>query len=190
MGCDIHLYKEKRVNGQWVTCEKWIDKYNEGYLDVNWEERYTDRNYNLFGLLAEGVRTDHELAFPCRGVPHNACPEYQALVKRWGVDGHSHSYLYLDELKELLERLKSSKTCIKGMMDAGQWKELQEEAKKENPDWDKLFPYCKWTNRNDYVNFQVDVPSSYMVGQAVEKIIKSFDGIDGDNHRIVFFFDN
>lgn len=40
------------------------------------------------------------------------------------------------------------------------------------------------------VNFEIDVPASFYIGDSLQKIINQFEGIDGENHRIVFFFDN
>lgn len=45
MGCDIHVYREKKVNDTWVTADKWVEEY--GDTDVPWENRFTDRNYQL-----------------------------------------------------------------------------------------------------------------------------------------------
>lgn len=35
-----------------------------------------------------------------RGLPEDACHEFQEYVEQWGQDGHSHSYLYLTEILE------------------------------------------------------------------------------------------
>lgn len=117
MGCDIHLYVERRVDGKWMTADKWSkNKYHEKYPEDNepemcieWEDRfYSGRNYNLFAILA-GVRNGRGFAgcktgegfVPIsepRGVPDDACPEYKAEVDRWDGDGHSHSYFTVAEL--------------------------------------------------------------------------------------------
>lgn len=190
MGCDIHLYREKKVNGKWQTAESWSDRYGEGVLDVNWEDRYTGRNYNLFGLLSKGVRRDHDLAVEQRGVPEDACPEYKALVDNWNVDGHSHSWMTLTELKELQQRLKENKTTITGMMDKEQLEQLMAESVKENPDWNLLYPYCQWTNDSSAVKFSIKVPSDFILGEGLEEIIKMLESVDGEEQRITYFFDN
>ncbi|MBR8025204.1 hypothetical protein KDX27_42480 [Burkholderia cenocepacia] len=70
MGCDIHLYREKFVNDQWLTADKWV-AYDYGVddkgMEVPWGERFTDRNYDLFGLLSKGVRRVHPFSFEPRG---------------------------------------------------------------------------------------------------------------------------
>ena len=111
MGCDIHLYHEKWKDGKWITADNWSqDKYNPpGRLTVDFHSQlYTDRNYRLFGVLANvrngfgfaGIKTGDPvipITMP-RGIPKDACPEYLSEVESWGVDGHSHSWLTLNDL--------------------------------------------------------------------------------------------
>ncbi len=81
MGCDIHLHFErKNREGQW---EK---------LEIPDEMIPSDRNYNVFGFLAD-VRGDGEQAqFPFRGLPENTT----AIQGELGH--HSYTYAYLDEI--------------------------------------------------------------------------------------------
>lgn len=194
MGCDIHCYKEKQINGQWVTADNWT-AYDYGDEDkgveVPWNERFTDRNYKLFGLLSKGVRCEHPFSFEERGLPFNASKEVAEESERWGVDGHSHSYLYLHELKDMEAFLKVQTVQITGMKDKEGLAVLRASiAAPGETNWDLLYPYCKWASSGDYEEFTLDVPASYIIGGGLGKIIQSFDGMDGDNHRIVFFFDN
>lgn len=188
MGCDIHLYKEKHVDGAWVTAETWVD--DDGYKDVPWRERFTDRNYELFGLLANGVRRKHAYSFEPRGLPPDACDEVASRSSEYGVDGHSHSYLYLHELRDLLVYLRTQTIHIEGMKDAAELQRLNDTIVAGKPDWDLLFPYSAGSNLKNDVHFELDVPATFYVGEPIERIIASFDGVDGDNHRIVFWFDN
>lgn len=191
MGCDIHLYKEKQVGGVWVAADEWKpDEYEPGRMEVPWKERFTGRNYQLFGLLSKGVRATHPFSFAERGVPYNACAEYKAEVERYGVDGHSHSYLYLHELKDLMADLEAQKIRIAGMKHKDDLEKLNESIASGSPDWELLFPYCQMTTDKTWVEFSVDVPADFYVGEELKQIIDGFNGIDGDNHRIVFFFDN
>jgi hypothetical protein len=107
MGCDIHGIIERKTNGLWI---------NAGDLQGQ-------RNYWIFGILA-GVRAtglptiDQPRGIPgCQGVPFDnknrstpflitdekekACLVYLTMVKMWGVDGHSHSFTLLEELKNV-----------------------------------------------------------------------------------------
>lgn len=194
MGCDIHLYKEKFVGGKWVTADQWV-AYDYGDDDkgqeVPFKARFTDRNYNLFGLLSKGVRSEHPFSFEQRGLPFNPCEEIAAESEGWGVDGHSHSYLYLHELRDMLAHIASTSVKISGMKDKVELDALHASIEGDgDTDWNLLYPYCQGTTMNTYVKFAVDVPASFIIGDGLERIIAGFDGIDGDNHRIVFFFDN
>ena len=193
MGCDIHLYKEKHVEGKWITADKWTAfDYgdDEKGVEVRWQDRFTDRNYMLFGLLAAGVRERHEYSFQPRGWPYDACAELAAECERYGEDGHSHSYLYLFELKAMLQHLQTVTIHVEGMKDRNQLAALRASIEAGNADWDLLFPYAQWSNQESWERFEFDVPASFYLGASLERIIHSFDGIEGDNHRIVFFFDN
>ncbi len=85
MGCDIHLYFEKKVNGKW---EK---------IKVDERLQPDDRNYRLFGFLA-GVRgTCFEPQFVGRGVPDDtSLPGTD--TRDYYLGDHSYTYAYLDEL--------------------------------------------------------------------------------------------
>lgn len=195
MGCDIHLYREKQVKGKWLAADKWqkseYAEEGEDNIVVRYEDQFFhDRNYQLFGLLAKGVRSEHDLSFIARGLPLDACEEIQACAEDWGIDGHNHSYLYLHELKSIAALAESAKITVSGMKDAEELKAFRESIASESPNWDLLWPYCGWTGSPGYVEFEQEVPASLYFGGALKKIISGFDGIDGDNHRIVFFFDN
>ena len=116
MGCDIHLYVEKRVGGRWVSADTWLPDTSpvledeaEPRLKVPDEARYyTDRNYSLFAILANvrngwgtaGFTTGtgfRPIAMP-RGLPADVSPEVQAEADDCGRDGHSHSWLTVAEL--------------------------------------------------------------------------------------------
>jgi hypothetical protein len=193
MGCDIHFFKEAHVNGKWVTADEWTPfDYGDDDkgVEVKWEKRFTDRNYNLFGLLSKGVRREHEFAFEPRGIPFDACPEYAEECARYGIDGHSHSYLYLHELVAMQNFLASQKVLISGMKSIKELEALRASIATGTPDWNLLYPYCQSTNAPDYEEFEIEVPASFILGDSLERIIETFEGVAGDNHRAVFFFDN
>lgn len=126
MGCDIHFYVEKRIDGRWVTGDTWTpDKYSDtpGALCLEHSNRlYSERHYDLFSILADvrngrgfaGVETGMGFVpiFPPRGVPADACPEYAQEVERWDGDGHSHSWLTLQEILQFDWSQKSRKTGV------------------------------------------------------------------------------
>lgn len=192
MGCDIHLYNEKLVNGKWVPADRWApsnDAWDNGRA-VCLSETYADRNYNLFGLLAAGVRTEHPFSFQPRGLPDNVSPEVRGEAEAWGHDGHNHSHLYLNEMEEMRAHLEAENVHISGMKDREGLKALRASIASGAPNWDLLFPYCMATNCAGYESFEVDVPASFPMGDALDTIISGLESVGGDSQRIVFWFDS
>jgi hypothetical protein len=110
MGCDIHLYVERRENGKWVTCDAWEkDPGDGGRASVPYKKSfYHGRNYDLFAIFADvrngrgfaGVKTGEGFTpiSPPRGIPADCCAEYRDVAEGWGVDGHSHSWLTVADI--------------------------------------------------------------------------------------------
>jgi hypothetical protein len=88
MGCDIHAHVElKLADGRWH----------------HWTAPHIDRNYNLFTKMA-GVRAFGDEIVPIdqpRGLPCNVSETTRLMRENYGSDGHSDSWLSLDELKVL-----------------------------------------------------------------------------------------
>lgn len=118
MGCDIHLYGEKKIydfddeekkHGVWVSLDLWKEMDCEpsyaGKLETPYKNRFYNggRNYNLFTALA-GVRSHYFtnlLRIPePKGFPKDASKPVKQCKRHWGSDGHSHSYLTLKELND------------------------------------------------------------------------------------------
>lgn len=109
MGCDIHLYTEakKTINDNeiWVNIDNW--KYNPYYnhnnpddeRELNIVDLHGRRNYDLFSVLAN-VRNYSDSPFICepKGLPDDISTITMKESERWGIDGHSHSFLTLKEL--------------------------------------------------------------------------------------------
>lgn len=191
MGCDIHLFREKRENGKWLTAEQWA--IEEGWLSVQRETRaWTGRSYALFGALAKGAREDVEWGFVPRGLPLNPSAETARCYEQWESDAHSANHLYLGELRELSLSLPRLMFQVSGMMQAEQWQSLKAGIDAETANWHKLYPYCKYTNAPDHVDFEARVPATFLIGAHIDALIASFgtEVAEGDNHRIVFWFDN
>jgi len=191
MGCDIHLYKEKKINDVWVTADEgWCDEYGDGDIDVPFDNRFTDRDYNLFGFLVDGVRRNHAFSFKERGLPFNVCNEIKGVSDYYSSDGHSHSYLYLHELKDAQEFMKDKTIVISGMKDAAGFEKLQASIDSKFPtDWSLLYPYCQGTSDPNAISFSIDVDVSHSLS-GLQRIIDLFNDVDGDDQRIVFWFDN
>lgn len=194
MGCDIHMFKEKLVDGKWVTADEW-SAYDYGDdekgMEVPFQKRFTERNYDLFSILAS-VRTRNAtgLEQAPRGLPFDVSPEVAADFERWVGDAHSESFMYLHELKSLNKLLSEKMMPISGMKAQKELDALNASIASGSPNWDLLYPYCQWASHSDYAEFRVDVPASFMMGGGLDRIIAMFDGMDGENHRIVFWFDN
>lgn len=102
MGCDIHAYAEVKVNGHWRPLGKAVYdhvKKPDGTQDIAITELDIGRYYTLFGLLA-GVRSGGEPLIPRRGVPQDSREDILREHKQWGVDAHSASHWYLNEVLE------------------------------------------------------------------------------------------
>jgi len=112
MGCDIHLFAEKKENGVWISIDKYtpnpeFGKYHdEKEFVIDHADRiYTKgRNYNLFCALA-GVRGFHFYGEPSiisepKGLPEDCCTEIKTESDNYGADGHSHSWNTLKELED------------------------------------------------------------------------------------------
>src|ERR1043165_9412910 len=91
MGCDIHLYREERENGVWISADKWTAfDYgdDEKGVTVEYEDRaYTGRNYDFFSVLA-GVcrRNEPAYSFEARGLPSVVCGQSARQNKPRGRD--------------------------------------------------------------------------------------------------------
>jgi len=120
MGCDIHLFAEKKVNDKWVSIDKYTKNPDFGEYDnrefvIERENQvYRGRNYNLFCALA-GVRSFHFSGTPSmvsepKGLPEDCCEEIKKESALYGSDGHSHSWNTLAEL-EAFNWDEYGKTC-------------------------------------------------------------------------------
>ena len=126
MGADIHFYTERWTSSnnyegprdlsedrdqklnevledvptkfRWVSADSW--KKEDGEWRVEWNKQlYSDRNYYLFGILAD-VRNRggvEPINYP-KGIPDDASSGYRYMCEQWDGDAHSHSYFTLDEL--------------------------------------------------------------------------------------------
>lgn len=100
MGCDIHMFVERREGGRWVTAEHWKED-NTFCIAHPEKEIYEGRDYAFFYILTGRVRPGRTNAVPihpCKGIPADACPEVQRMAEQWKGIGHSHSWLTVAEL--------------------------------------------------------------------------------------------
>jgi len=109
MGCDIHAHLEiklvpkdfrEQVKGALNQTSGW---YYYSPITIH-------RNYHLFALMAD-VRNNGSIspiADP-KGMPEDASLITRMNKDGWGVDGHSHSWLGIDELVILEEYCRKHK---------------------------------------------------------------------------------
>ena len=107
MGCDIHLFKEYRSpdihNNKWISYDHW---YSEGTeMGRAFDYSAPSRNYDAFGMLAEGVRGEYPYSVECKGLPDDVTHLVRTEHKSWGVDAHSVTYFTEVELNALIIRL-------------------------------------------------------------------------------------
>lgn len=123
MGCDIHIYRERKVNDSWETSTTMtVEHYGDGdeYTSISngidsFEEgvtRYVGRNYVLFSFLS-GVRSYGETWFmdpiaEDRGFPEDICDVNKHLLD--DCDLHSRGYVTLAELNDLIQETKTELT--------------------------------------------------------------------------------
>ena len=97
MGCDIHVHTEVKIDGVWH----------------HYGNPWVARNYALFGLMA-GVRDgEQEPIVQPRGLPANATELTVFCARKWGNDGHSHSWLGADEIEALADVCKSQRLMVR-----------------------------------------------------------------------------
>jgi len=105
MGCDIHVFVERKKNDKWVH-------YTGKHFSLSaWEKEYSKtekcnapfdwRSYGMYGFLA-GVRARDikPIKDPACKIPDDASEFVKKEYERWDGDGHSHSSLTAKELLE------------------------------------------------------------------------------------------
>lgn len=104
MGCDIHTYVEKKVNGNWHNIDAWhINEYYDPEKPEDCEPEYScygfdnGRDYQLFANLA-GVRGEYPWSLKPKGFPEDAAQATYKEFKTWDMDAHTPSYLTYGEL--------------------------------------------------------------------------------------------
>jgi hypothetical protein len=102
MSCDIHCILERRVGDKWVawdTFQGHTSDYRKVTDPVGGYSRpvTTGQNYKRFAALA-GVRGYGPAP---RGLPEDISETTRAHVAKWGIDGHSHSWLPMAEAAKI-----------------------------------------------------------------------------------------
>ena len=198
MGCDIHLYTERKrsVKGktQWVNVDYW--KKNPYYGDDEYEREYElipayrHRNYFLFSILADVRNYSNNIPISKpKGLPEDVSDEVRAESERWGSDGHSHSYFTLLELKDHIR-------LVPPAVDEGYI--LKEDAKLLDEKGEiPVTSFIEKPNSENYVwkKWVIPNPLEDLIKELKIRYCKEFHlwkyrpGYEED-FRIVFWFDN
>lgn len=219
MGCDIHFYVECKEGEQWFSADEWTpNKYYEMYreserpMTVEYERRmYTERNYDLFAILANvrngrgfaGIKTGEgfkPIALP-RGLPADVSPEVRGESDGWGEDGHSHSWL---TVQELLDYDWDQSTTHTGVVDAANYLVWRHEGKPRAWAGDVAGTRVKHVSAEEieraisfghseglYTRVEWSEPYRRSVGRFLEETLPKLQAIGPADHtRIVFWFDN
>ena len=100
MGCDIHIYVERKIGNKWYDCDYFVPNVNSIYnSDFVRVELFGDRNYSLFATLAN-VRNygNTEYISEPKGLPNDVSDYVDSEYDSWFCDAHSASHLTLQEL--------------------------------------------------------------------------------------------
>lgn len=123
MGCDIHLYVERRVNGVWESADTWtVDPlWPDERPDVDLDDQYyLHRNYYLFDILANvrNVLNVAPIAEP-KGLPSDISDPVRRVSDE--PDWHSHSWLTLTEIFEYDWTIKVPNDGLLSAVDFALW---------------------------------------------------------------------
>lgn len=199
MGCDIHAFSEKKINGKW-----------EFQKSIN-----IDRNYDLFSILANvrngygfaGVKTGEGFApiSNSKGIPHDASSKYLTKCLEWEGDGHSHSWLTLKEKKDFDW---GQITMKEGIISLDEYKKIEESGEKptswcggisgpnivvvETDEADVFLSNPDTIgDRKIHVRYRWSIMYKDRATNFIEKTVPDLEKLgDTDNVRIVLFFDN
>jgi hypothetical protein len=172
MGCDIHVYIEKRLRPE----DAWqLDENHTVAHDDDDEPRYleqvsaTNRDYHLFGILA-GVRGGRNPLFPQRGIPKDATEILAEYAE--GPDWHSHSWLTLAQFKKCLEKAENYYPNNNKSTDAFySWKE------------------CDWATMPQAYTTMINYCEEWIANETAEAILLNRTDVKPEV-RIIFWFDN
>lgn len=139
MGCDIHMFIEKKTDEKYNIWERvslyYINQYTR---DIECAEPYNGRDYNLFSLLA-GVRGWYEPFDSCRGLPESVSSKVEAEYRSWDGCCHSATWYDLYELKLFIKEFK--------ITHAEDEEEIEEQMiPRLEGLWESIINYLEFTN--------------------------------------------
>lgn len=201
MGCDIHLYVERKHYGKWYNADYFVPSVSRTGDQYQHVPMYDGRNYALFATLAN-VRNYGNTAYVSdpKGLPDDTTDFVKSEWESWEFDGHSCSYLTLRELLDFHEAGHPLKR--RGMLSPKQQKELDDGILPEH--------WCQDTNQIGY-EFREWEEENYVLLPLIDKLKERCDELNmiydfawssnnsdmrnsayekAKDIRIVFWFDN
>lgn len=187
MGCDIHLFCERRVDYDKWECEdhfriktddapetiniQSINDYPK-YLDP--VPLYSDRSYPLFSLLA-GVRGSGgiEQIDDRRGLPYDVSEIVKVYSDYWDTDGHSHSWYTAKELFKKKYEMEEER----------RWLNDDEELDDEEFEW-AYRGLCKLCQA-----ITIRMVDVFYIYDSSEAVIEEQVKKNADKFRVIFWFD-
>ncbi len=132
MGCDIHMRVEVRKANGWEMVGPIFTSWWREETPEPWE----GRNYDLFAMLADvrngygfaGVPTGlgfKPISDP-RGIPTDASAKGEEFMNSYDIDGHSHSYHTLRQLREYDWDGQTTGSC--GVVPADEFERLRDSS--------------------------------------------------------------
>ena len=105
MGCDIHVYIERKIEDQ----DEWenVSLYRVRDNGIEMVDPYNGRNYELFSILA-GVRGWQEPLIAPRGLPSEMNIKTVKEIEWWDEDYHTPTWYDLFELNMFAEKYKDN----------------------------------------------------------------------------------
>jgi hypothetical protein len=203
MGCDIHLFTERkrsiRDEEKWINMDYW--QYNsyydsedpDGEREMDVKSFYIGRDYDMFSVLAN-VRNynDNNFIMEDRGLPDDICPITKKEADVWKGDGHSHGYYTLKELMDYIKKNPAIKRS--GMVSKESAEKLETTGETPNTWAQDVSPSLGWV----YKEWEDPSPLKNIVDKLLVRRNEEFwihrDNIEeseqDDKIRIVFWFDN
>lgn len=167
MGCDIHVFVERKIDdGDWEIHPGHINRVDDGIVSEIREVDTVSRDYNLFAKLAN-VR-GYSGRVPL-GIPDDISDAIELKLDDWGVDGHSHSFMSIEEFEQILKKAGYEETDATDMFPSRRGFM----AGVGTPPFSTIVAACK----RDAEELKVD------------NILLTEEEINVQ-HRVIFFFDN
>lgn len=207
MGCDIHFYVEtKDDNGEWKIVQEDPNELDSIYDDETDSEitipdfrwRF-NRDYYVFGILAN-VRLHIKCKYTARGLPADLSQQIKFLSDYRGSGLHTHSYLSLKELKNIINspqyriyhlddklyaEYKKTKRIGITVSDTEGWKIIS------NKQMDLFIENYAFSNNEKYLTpVKIKIEDQTWRNKLEEFYNRVLSKVSEKESRVVFWFDN